>query len=179
MQAVLYARAGATFYLLWGLLHLYVAYDLFKFADGVEPLAASARLDQLAAYIGSAAVASIVIAAKSNWWNEPLGYWLNRNRERRCFICAPIRRNAGIGRKSERWRPEPVMQSGRVTTEGDELYHEVRGEAPPLLLIPGGGADGAAYSLIADVLADEFTVITYDRPCQCSEHDERTPELRG
>jgi hypothetical protein len=77
MQAMFYARAGATFYVLWGLLHLYVAYELFKFADGVEPLAASARLDQLAAYIGSAAVASIVIAAKNNWWNEPLGYWLN------------------------------------------------------------------------------------------------------
>jgi pimeloyl-ACP methyl ester carboxylesterase len=58
---------------------------------------------------------------------------------------------------------QEVMQSGRVTTEGDELYFEVRGTGPPLLLIPGGGGDGAAYSLIADILSDEFKVITYDR----------------
>lgn len=55
------------------------------------------------------------------------------------------------------------MQSGRVTTESDELYFEVRGTGPPLLLIPGGGGDGAAYSLIADLLSDECKVITYDR----------------
>lgn len=55
------------------------------------------------------------------------------------------------------------MRSGRVTTEGDELYYEVRGEGQPLLLIPGGGGDGASYALIADILADEFKVITYDR----------------
>ena len=55
------------------------------------------------------------------------------------------------------------MQSGRMTTEGDELYFEVRGTGPPLLLSPGGGGDGAAYSLIADILCDEFKVITYDR----------------
>ncbi len=51
------------------------------------------------------------------------------------------------------------MQSGRVGTEGDELYYEVRGTGQPLLLIPGGGSDGAAYSLIADILCDEFKVI--------------------
>ena len=55
------------------------------------------------------------------------------------------------------------MRSGRVTTEGDELYYEVRGEGSPLLLIPGGGGDGGSYSLIADILSDQFKVITYDR----------------
>jgi pimeloyl-ACP methyl ester carboxylesterase len=55
------------------------------------------------------------------------------------------------------------MRSGRVTAEGDELYYEVRGEGSPLLLIPGGGGDGGSYSLIADILSDQFKVITYDR----------------
>jgi pimeloyl-ACP methyl ester carboxylesterase len=58
---------------------------------------------------------------------------------------------------------QAIMQSGRVGTEGDDLYYEVRGTGQPLLLIPGGGGDGAAYSLIADILCDEFKVITYDR----------------
>lgn len=29
-----------------------------------------------------------------------------------------------------------LVQSGRVTTEGDDLYYEVRGQGQPLLLIP-------------------------------------------
>jgi hypothetical protein len=56
-----------------------------------------------------------------------------------------------------------MMQSRRVTTEGDELYYEVRGQGQPLLMIPGGGGDGGSYSAVADILLDEFKVITYDR----------------
>jgi pimeloyl-ACP methyl ester carboxylesterase len=55
------------------------------------------------------------------------------------------------------------MQSCRITTEGDELYYEVRGHGRPLLMIPGGGGDGGSYSAVADILSDEFKVITYDR----------------
>jgi pimeloyl-ACP methyl ester carboxylesterase len=54
-------------------------------------------------------------------------------------------------------------KSGRVTTEGDELYYEVRGHGQPLLMIPGGGGDGGSYSLIAEILSHEYKVITYDR----------------
>jgi len=53
--------------------------------------------------------------------------------------------------------------SGRVTTEGDELYYEVRGQGQPLLMIAPGGGDGWQYSFVADMLADEYKVITYDR----------------
>ena len=56
-----------------------------------------------------------------------------------------------------------VVQSGRVTTEGDNLYYEVRGQGPPLLMIPPAGGDGWQYSFVADILADEYKVITYDR----------------
>ena len=55
------------------------------------------------------------------------------------------------------------VQSGRVTTEGDELYYEVRGKGQPLLMIAPGGGDGWQYSFVADILADEYKVITYDR----------------
>jgi pimeloyl-ACP methyl ester carboxylesterase len=56
-----------------------------------------------------------------------------------------------------------AVQSGRVTAEGDDLYYEVRGQGPPLLLIAPAGGDGWLYAVVADILADEFKVITYDR----------------
>jgi pimeloyl-ACP methyl ester carboxylesterase len=55
------------------------------------------------------------------------------------------------------------MHSGRVTTEGDDLYFEVRGHGQTLLMIPGGGGDGNAYAAVAGRLSDEFKVVTYDR----------------
>ena len=55
------------------------------------------------------------------------------------------------------------MQSGRVMTEGDSLYYEVRGHGQPLVLIPGAGGDADRYTPVAEILADEFKVITYDR----------------
>jgi pimeloyl-ACP methyl ester carboxylesterase len=56
----------------------------------------------------------------------------------------------------------PIL-AGRVTTEGDELYYEIRGAGQPLLMIAPAGGDGWQYSSIADLLADEFKVICYDR----------------
>jgi pimeloyl-ACP methyl ester carboxylesterase len=53
--------------------------------------------------------------------------------------------------------------SGRVNTEGDNLYYEVRGQGQPLLMIPPAGGDGWQYSFVADILANEYKVITYDR----------------
>ncbi len=55
------------------------------------------------------------------------------------------------------------IQTGSVLTEGDELYYEVRGHGEPLLMIPGGGGDGRLYSFVAEILCDEYKVITYDR----------------
>ena len=50
-----------------------------------------------------------------------------------------------------------------VIVNGAELYHEVRGTGPPVLLIMGATGDGGHFDALADVLADEFTVVTYDR----------------
>lgn len=59
--------------------------------------------------------------------------------------------------------PEHAVHASTVTTEGDDLYYEVRGQGQPLLLIAPAGGDGWQYSLVADILADEYKVITYDR----------------
>jgi pimeloyl-ACP methyl ester carboxylesterase len=55
------------------------------------------------------------------------------------------------------------VQTGCVATEGDELYYEVRGQGQPLLMISGGGGDAGFFTSVADILSDEFKVITYDR----------------
>lgn len=58
---------------------------------------------------------------------------------------------------------QAMLQTGRVTTEGDDLYYEVRGQGQPLVMIPGAGGDADRYAAVADILADEYKVITYDR----------------
>jgi len=50
-----------------------------------------------------------------------------------------------------------------VTVNGTELYYEVRGAGPPVLLIMGATGDGGHFDATADRLAGEFRVITYDR----------------
>lgn len=60
--------------------------------------------------------------------------------------------------------PQPTaVQSGRITTEGDSLYYEVRGHGAPLIMIAGANGDADEFHLIAEILADEYKVITYDR----------------
>jgi pimeloyl-ACP methyl ester carboxylesterase len=50
-----------------------------------------------------------------------------------------------------------------LEVNGTELYHEIRGTGPPLLLIMGATGDAGHFERLADQLADEFTVVTYDR----------------
>ncbi|RSS50704.1 alpha/beta hydrolase [Streptomyces sp. WAC07061] len=52
------------------------------------------------------------------------------------------------------------MTSLRVN--GATLHYEVRGDGPLLLLIPGGTGGAASLAGIADDLAGEYTVATYD-----------------
>jgi pimeloyl-ACP methyl ester carboxylesterase len=46
---------------------------------------------------------------------------------------------------------------------GTELYYELRGKGPPVLFIMGATGDAGHFEAAADMLADEFTVVTYDR----------------
>ena len=50
-----------------------------------------------------------------------------------------------------------------ATAGSTQLYYEVRGDGPPLLMIMGATGDAGHFSTVADELADEFTVVTYDR----------------
>ncbi|MFD0887065.1 alpha/beta fold hydrolase, partial [Streptosporangium algeriense] len=51
---------------------------------------------------------------------------------------------------------------GRLRVDGAELYYEVRGQGPLLLLIPGGTGGAASFEEIVDDLAADRTVVTYD-----------------
>lgn len=55
---------------------------------------------------------------------------------------------------------DPTIGSLRVN--GATLHYEVRGQGPLLLLIPGGTGGAASFDSIADDLAAEYTVATYD-----------------
>ncbi|MEU7865982.1 alpha/beta hydrolase [Dactylosporangium sp. NPDC049140] len=57
---------------------------------------------------------------------------------------------------------EPV-KSDRLDVPGATLYYEVRGSGPVLLLICGGIYDADGFAALADELAAERTVVTYDR----------------
>ncbi|HEV2027014.1 MAG TPA: alpha/beta hydrolase [Candidatus Dormibacteraeota bacterium] len=45
---------------------------------------------------------------------------------------------------------------------GANLYYEVRGSGPVLLMMPGGPADATAFRSIAGQLDPHYTVVTYD-----------------
>lgn len=50
-----------------------------------------------------------------------------------------------------------------VVTNGATLYYERCGTGPAVLFIAGSTGDAGNFTRAADVLADEFTVVTYDR----------------
>ncbi|MCZ9345548.1 alpha/beta fold hydrolase, partial [Streptomyces sp. TRM76130] len=52
--------------------------------------------------------------------------------------------------------------TGSLRVKGANLHYEVRGRGPLLLLIPGGTGGTATFDGIADALATEHTVATYD-----------------
>src|ERR1700759_462675 len=61
-----------------------------------------------------------------------------------------------------------------LEVNGSELYHEIRGAGPPLLLIMGATGAAGHFERLADLFADEFTVVTYDR-----RGNGRSPRPRG
>jgi pimeloyl-ACP methyl ester carboxylesterase len=50
-----------------------------------------------------------------------------------------------------------------ICVNGTEIYHEIHGTGPPVLLVMGATGDAGHFDKIADLLAGEFTVLTYDR----------------
>lgn len=56
-----------------------------------------------------------------------------------------------------------VVKNGTLQVPGANLYYEVRGTGPILLMIHGGGGDADKFHRVASHLADRYTVVTYDR----------------
>jgi pimeloyl-ACP methyl ester carboxylesterase len=55
------------------------------------------------------------------------------------------------------------VRAGSVRVNGVELYHERRGAGPAVLCISGATGDAGHFTRLAELLADEFTVVCYDR----------------
>lgn len=55
------------------------------------------------------------------------------------------------------------IRTGTVEVNGALLYHEIRGNGPAVLFISGATGDAGHFEATADELADDFTVVTYDR----------------
>lgn len=77
MDRIVFARIGAVFYVLWGLLHYSATYDVYQLGLGVAPSMVQGRLFQNAFYIFAFATTGIVLAIKMNWHNSRAGFWLN------------------------------------------------------------------------------------------------------
>jgi len=72
-----FARIGAVFYVLWGLLHILAAARLLEFAAGLQEEMVQARLLQAAWHMLFFAAVAVVVGAWLNWRNSSTGYWIN------------------------------------------------------------------------------------------------------
>jgi pimeloyl-ACP methyl ester carboxylesterase len=58
--------------------------------------------------------------------------------------------------------PSAATKLETLKVPGANVYYEVRGSGPVLLMMPGGPADATAFRSIAGQLAPQYTVVTYD-----------------
>ncbi len=71
-------KVGAVLYVVWGLLHLRAAYEVYQLASQVsERSMVSGRIVQDAWNLGWIALFAIVVAIWLNWRNSSVGYWSN------------------------------------------------------------------------------------------------------
>jgi pimeloyl-ACP methyl ester carboxylesterase len=56
-----------------------------------------------------------------------------------------------------------AVESATLAVPGAEIYYEIRGSGPLLLLIHGGMGDTRVFDQIAPTLAEHYTVLAYDR----------------
>ena len=55
-----------------------------------------------------------------------------------------------------------TIQSSVLKVPGAQLYYEVQGSGPLLLMIPGGPTDAGIFGDVAKFLTDRYTVVRYD-----------------
>jgi pimeloyl-ACP methyl ester carboxylesterase len=55
-----------------------------------------------------------------------------------------------------------MAKSAMLTVPGAQIYYEVEGKGPTLLIIPGGPQDAGVFAELTQLLADRYTVVAYD-----------------
>ncbi len=70
-------RLGALFYVLWGVLHLLAAVEVFRLAQTLDAGMIQGRLLQNSAYLVFFSLVAIGVALTMNWRNSRTGYWIN------------------------------------------------------------------------------------------------------
>ncbi len=73
----LFARLGAASYVLWGLLHIGSARQVYVSAEALDPGLLQGRMYQHAWNLLFFALFAAIVGATLNWKNSRLGYWLN------------------------------------------------------------------------------------------------------
>src|SRR5919112_3121342 len=63
----------------------------------------------------------------------------------------------------EKMAMDTVSTGDLIEVNGAKIYHEVRGSGPSVLFIAGATGDGGHFRRVAEILSNEFTVVTYDR----------------
>ena len=71
------SQIGAMFYIAWGLLHLYAAFQVYKLGKRQLAGMAQGRIYHSVWNLAAVAVAVIVAAVVYNWFHHPVGYWLH------------------------------------------------------------------------------------------------------
>ena len=54
-------------------------------------------------------------------------------------------------------------RTGTVEVNGAQLYYEIRGSGPAVVFVAGATGDAGHFEYLAELLAEEFTCVTYDR----------------
>lgn len=70
-------QIGAILYVLWGLLHLFAARQVYKLGSRQPAGMVQGRIYQSAWNLAYFAIFVTVVAVVYNWHNDPWGYWLN------------------------------------------------------------------------------------------------------
>jgi pimeloyl-ACP methyl ester carboxylesterase len=58
---------------------------------------------------------------------------------------------------------DTVSTGNLLEVNGAKIYHEVRGSGPSVLFLAGATGDCGHFQRVAEILSNEFTVVTYDR----------------
>lgn len=74
---MLFAKISAVLYVVWGLVHIRAAVNMFKLGKDLEPGLVKGKINQGAWDVLLFALFAMGIAVTLNWQNAALGYWLN------------------------------------------------------------------------------------------------------